>query len=443
MKKPYLCAHTHVYMDETKAFEDKVGRFIRQKALMQRTDKLLVALSGGSDSVALLLVLLRLGYTCEAAHCNFHLRGTESCRDEEFVRRLCQRLGICLHITHFDTRGYAREHHISIEMAARDLRYAWFDRLMETRKAQHVAVAHHEDDSVETFMLNLMRGTGINGLRGIRCRNGHTVRPLLCVGRQDIEQYLNHLGQDWVTDSTNLETDATRNKIRLQLLPLMADINPAVRQNILRTAANLDADAAIYNNGIAEGRRRTLTDDGIDIKALLAEPSPEALLYEVVTPLGFNAAQAADILHTLRDGQSGKVFTSDTHMIVRDRDRLVIRRLEEQRIVQLHLKNVDIDDSFVIPRSCDTACLDADKLKHELHLRPWRQGDWFMPFGMKGRKLVSDFLTDRKMSLADKQHQLVLCCGDDIVWVVGLRPDNRFCISPDSRRAMVISVVHE
>ncbi len=430
-------------MDGTKAFEEKVGRFIRQKALMQKDDKLLVALSGGSDSVALLLVLLRLGYTCEAAHCNFHLRGAESCRDEEFVRRLCQRLGICLHITHFDTRGYAREHRVSIEMAARDLRYTWFARLTETREAQHVAVAHHEDDSVETFMLNLMRGTGINGLRGMRCRNGQTVRPLLCVGRQDIEQYLNRLGQDWVTDSTNLETDATRNKIRLLLLPLMTDINPAVRQNILRTAANLDAAAAIYNNGIAEGRGRALTDDGMDIRALLAEPSPEALLYETVTPLGFNAAQAADMLHALRGNQSGKVFTSDTHTIVRDRDKLVIRRREDRQTVQLHMETVKIDDGFVIPRSCDTACIDADKLKHELHMRPWRQGDWFVPFGMKGRKLVSDFLTDRKMSLADKQRQQVLCCGEDIVWVVGLRPDNRFRIGPDSRRAMVISVVQE
>ena len=427
-------------MEGTKAFEDKVGRFIRQKALMQRTDKLLVALSGGSDSVALLLVLLRLGYTCEAAHCNFHLRGAESCRDEEFVRRLCQRLGICLHIIHFDTNSYAREHHVSIEMAAREQRYAWFDSLMKTRQAQHVAVAHHEDDSVETFLLNLMRGTGINGLCGIRCRNGHTVRPLLCVSRHDIEHYLNSLGQDWVTDSTNLETDAMRNKIRLLLLPLMTDINPAVRQNILRTAANLDAAAAIYNNGIDEGRKRTLTDDGIDISALLAEPSPEALLYEMVAPLGFSATQTTNMLHTLHDGQSGKVFTSETHTIVRDRDKLVIRQHEEQPTMQLHMQTIDIDDSFVIPRSRNTACLDADKLKHELCMRTWQQGDWFVPFGMKGRKLISDFLTDRKMSLADKQRQQVLCCGQDIVWVVGLRPDNRFCISPHSKHAVIISI---
>ena len=427
-------------MEGTKAFEDKVGRFIRQKALMQRTDKLLVALSGGSDSVALLLVLLRLGYTCEAAHCNFHLRGAESCRDEEFVRRLCQRLGICLHIIHFDTNSYAREHHVSIEMAAREQRYAWFDSLMKTRQAQHVAVAHHEDDSVETFLLNLMRGTGINGLCGIRCRNGHTVRPLLCVSRQDIEHYLNSLGQDWVTDSTNLETDAMRNKIRLLLLPLMSDINPAVRQNILRTAANLDAAAAIYNNGIDEGRKRTLTDDGINIGALLKEPSPEALLYEMVAPLGFSATQTTNMLHTLHDGQSGKVFTSETHTIVRDRDKLVIRQREEQPAIKLHMQTIDIDKGFVIPRSRNTACLDADKLKHELCMRTWQQGDWFVPFGMKGRKLISDFLTDRKMSLADKQRQQVLCCGQDIVWVVGLRPDNRFCISPHSKHAVIISI---
>ena len=225
----------------------KVVQYIERHKLFSLDDKILVALSGGADSVALLRLLLSLGYTCEAAHCNFHLRGAESDRDEHFVRQLCLEHRVTLHTVHFNTEQEAKERHISIEMAARELRYAWFEKTREACSAAVIAVAHHQDDSVETLLLNLIRGTGINGLRGIRPRNGHIVRPLLCLDRKEITGYLESIGQSYVTDSTNLQDEYTRNKIRLNLLPMMQEINPSVKESILKTAEHLDDAASIYN----------------------------------------------------------------------------------------------------------------------------------------------------------------------------------------------------
>ena len=215
--------------------QNRVAQYIEKEKLFCLNDKVLVTLSGGADSVALLRLLLSMGYTCEAAHCNFHLRDKESDRDEAFVRRLCHESGVLLHIEHFDTIQYAAKKHISIEMAARELRYEWFETLRKQREASVIATAHHKDDSVETVLLNLIRGTGINGLLGIRPRNGNIVRPLLCLSREEIIAYLQYIDQDYVTDSTNLLDEYTRNKIRLNLLPLMKEINPSVKESIIRT----------------------------------------------------------------------------------------------------------------------------------------------------------------------------------------------------------------
>ena len=207
--------------------ESKIEKYISEKGLFGKTDKLVVALSGGADSVALLRILLSLGYDCVAAHCNFHLRAAESDRDEDFVRKLCAGLSVHLEVVHFQTSDYARENSLSIEMAARELRYGWFDEIRKRYGASCIAVAHHRDDSVETFLLNLSRGTGINGLKGIMPKNGFIVRPLLEAGRDDILEYLKRIEQDYVTDSTNLEDIYTRNKIRLDIIPLFKQINPS------------------------------------------------------------------------------------------------------------------------------------------------------------------------------------------------------------------------
>ena len=223
----------------------KVKQYIDRHELFSSSDKILVALSGGADSVALLRLLQAMGYTCDAAHCNFHLRDKESERDENFVRQLCKELQVQLHITHFETVKEAKSRHLSIEMAARELRYKWFEEIRKTCGATVIAVAHHQDDSVETLLLNLIRGTGINGLRGIRPKNGKIVRPLLCLNRKEILDYLSDIGQEYVTDSTNLQDEYTRNKIRLNLLPLMQEINPSVKESILKTAEHLNDAASV------------------------------------------------------------------------------------------------------------------------------------------------------------------------------------------------------
>ncbi len=438
--------------------ERKVAQFIASKELIGPEDNVLVALSGGADSVALLRVLLALGYRCEAAHCNFTLRGAESDRDEAFVRRLCDTLHVPLHVARFDTCKEAETRHVSIEMAARELRYSWFERLRQEIDAAVIAVAHHRDDSVETLLLNLIRGTGIGGLCGIRARNGAVVRPLLCTERKEILAYLDALDQPYVTDSTNLQATYTRNKIRLRLLPLMEEINPSVRDALIKTAARLADVALVYNHGIAESRERVQCAEGIDLAALQQEPAPAALLFELLHPLGFHAAQIESI-HRSLSGQPGKVFLSDGWQVVKDRDRLLVTPRAgdagEETVAKpngetpaadnnrplLHVETFACTPGFVIPRTKETACLDADKLHEPLVLRPWRHGDSFIPFGMRGRKLVSDYLTDRKFSLLAKKRQWVLCSGDAICWLVGERSDDRFKVTDSTKRVTVVTLL--
>lgn len=419
-----------------------VARYITKEQLCTPEDKILVALSGGADSVALLRILLSLGYTCEAAHCNFHLRGEESDRDEKFVRQLCAGLGVPLHTISFDTIRYASEHHISIEMAARELRYEWFAGLKKECPATAIAVAHHKDDSVETMLLNLIRGTGINGLLGIRPRNGDIIRPLLCVGRQEITDYLNRIGQEYMTDSTNSQDEYTRNKIRLHLLPLMREINPSVTESLITTANYLNEAAQLYNKGIARGRDRVLTDEGIDIDGLLREPAPCALLFEILHPLGFNSAQIKDIFAGLHS-QSGKQFVSNSGWrVIKDRKLLLIKESTAVETAEppfsLIKEEQEYTPAFIIPREKEIACFDADKLSGVLSVRKWQHGDVFIPFGMQGKKKVSDYLTDRKFSLLRKEQQWVLCCNDRIAWLIGERTDNRFRIDSTTRRVVIL-----
>jgi len=417
----------------------KVAQFIKTEQLFQKDDKLLVALSGGADSVALLRVLLQLGYEVEAAHCNFHLRGEESERDELFVTKLCKQLDTPLHIVHFDTHAEAERLRISIEMAARQLRYLWFEQLREQCHAKCICVAHHQDDSVETVLLNLIRGTGIYGLCGIKVVNDTIVRPLLCVNREEIADYLKHLGQDYVIDSTNLEDEYTRNKIRLDLLPLMRQINPSVDESIISTAAHLKDAAQIYHEAMENGKLRVMKDQGIDIEALKRETAPGSLLYEILSPLGFNSHQVSDIMQSL-DAQSGKIFISGTHQVIKDRALLIISAKVQDKEPNLAYETFERTTDFKINKDKSIACLDAEKIKEPLSLRKYQAGDWFIPYGMKGKKNISDYLTDKKFSLLQKQEQWVLCSGKDIVWLVGERIDNRYCIVEKTKRIMRITM---
>ena len=424
---------------------NKIADFIARHQLLTPDKLQLVAVSGGADSVALLLVLQRLGYPVEAVHCNFHLRGDDSNRDEQFVRQLCDDKEIKLHLIHFDTTTYAETHQVSLEMAARTLRYRYFEQLRQDIGAENVCVAHHRDDAVETLLMNLLRGTGIHGLTGIRPRNGHIVRPLLGVSRQEIEEFLDSIGQPYVTDSTNLVDDVVRNKLRINVLPLLKTINPKASENIYKTACRLAEAERVFNAAMESAKMRvcpretldTQHGGSIDIVALQQEPSPEYLLFELLSPLGFSPDRIEQIAAHL-DSPTGREYQSETHELVFDRGQLLVQprqplpltlRIPEPGTYQYGSQKVRVEQTsdVVISRVPGMATLDAAFVRFPLTVRPVRVGDRFQPFGMTGSRLVSDFLTDRKASLFDKRRQLVVTdANDTILWLVDQRIDHRF-----------------
>ena len=464
-------------------------RFASVHELFVYGGKYIVALSGGADSVSLLFVLKHLehelGISVEAAHCNFHLRGAESVRDEEFCKQLCERLSVPLHLIHFDTQAYADLHRVSIEMAARDLRYGYFENLRRDIEAQDICVAHHRDDSVETVLLNLVRGTGLRGLRGIQPRNGNIVRPLLSLGREDIVQYLDALGESYVTDSTNLHNDVKRNKIRLDVMPLLRELNPSVSQSIFETSLRITEALKIFDDAIQHAIADVTTPPRgctlggalvssaptkqlgttpsqpltISVNRLKQQPSPEYTLHEILSPRGFTSAQIEQIYTSLDTSPAGKIVTSHTHELAFDRGFLLVQpktnaadaarsmRIPETGTyvfsdsLKIKVAAEDCGDDYLPSRAADCVCLDASDIKFPLTLRHIEQGDRFVPFGMNGMKLVSDYLTDRKKNVFEKRAQLVVTDAQQrIVWLVGERTDNRFRITPHTQQALRLTI---
>jgi len=486
------------------SFVDRVRRFASVHELFVYGGKYIVALSGGADSVSLLFVLKHLehelGIGVEAAHCNFHLRGAESVRDEEFCKQLCERLSVPLHLIHFDTQAYADLHRVSIEMAARDLRYGYFENLRRDIEAQDICVAHHRDDSVETVLLNLVRGTGLRGLRGIQPRNGNIIRPLLSLSREDIVQYLDALGESYVTDSTNLHNDVKRNKIRLDVMPLLRELNPSVSQSIFESSLRVGEALKVFDEAMKQSiadvttpprgctcpkctnqpvrkctnqpllvqqsllhqQRCTLQANHpltISIDRLKQQPSPEYTLHEILSPRGFTSAQIDQIYGSLDSCSAGKIIASDSHELAFDRGSLLVQprtnvadaarsmRIPETGTyvfsdsLKIKVAAEDCGDDYVPSRAADCVCLDASDIKFPLTLRHIEQGDRFVPFGMNGMKLVSDYLTDRKKNVFEKRAQLVVTDAQQrIVWLVGERTDNRFRITPHTQQALRLTI---
>ena len=434
--------------------KDRVETFIKKEALLTKEGLHLVALSGGADSVALLRVLMDLGYHVEAVHCNFHLRGEESDRDEKFVSSLCLKYHVPLHLIHFDTVEYASIHQVSIEMAARELRYRYFHQLRDDIGAETVCVAHHRDDAVETLIMNLLRGAGIHGLTGIRPRNGHIVRPLLGISRQEIEEYLHSIGQDYVTDSTNLQADVLRNKIRLQLLPFLEKLYPGASDNIARSAYYLSEAEKVYNSNFSTHEVQGESPQGatLSLSAVKDFPSPLCLLHEHLTPFGFNRTQIGQILTHLND-EPGRIFSSATHTLAIDRESIVVEPIQQPmkplvipepgyyRLTGNLRIEVKINGDISISKLGNCATLDKEKVTFPLTIRPIQSGDSFCPFGMEGHKLVSDVLTDCKRSILEKRRQLVVTdAHGDIIWLVGLRIDHRFRITPQTTKVLCLTL---
>lgn len=426
-------------------------------SLLRMDEKYLIALSGGADSVFLFVMMKMMGYTIEAVHCNFHLRGKESDGDEAFCKSLCERMETPLHIVHFDTTTYAELHKVSIEMAARTLRYTYFEQLRKDIGATAICVAHHKDDSVETVLMNLIRGTGLRGLTGIQPRNGYILRPLLNISRSEIEEYLHSIGQEYVTDSTNLEAVATRNKIRLEVIPLLKSINPSVCQDIAKMSGRLHETSKIVNHVVEQATQRVFDGTTIDITKLLSEVSPEMILFHILSPYGFQPSQIEDINASLTNPKTGSIWSSGSHEVLLDRNRLIIGIVEEScrkeyripedglyslgKDLRITVRTIAVDDTFIIPKSSTTIAVDATLVSFPLTVRVAANGDRFVPFGMKGSKLVSDYLTDRKKTIFEKRSQYVITDSKGrIVWLIGERPDNRFRITSSTTKAIEFSI---
>ena len=435
--------------------KEQIQQYIIQHQLLSGEKPVVVGISGGADSVALLHILVSLGYKCIAAHCNFNLRGDESFRDEQFTIDFTKRLQVPLCKISFETNKYAQENRLSVEMAARELRYRWFEELLNTYDADAVAVAHHRDDSVETLLINLTRGSGLTGLTGIKPKNGNVVRPLLCVSREDIYAYIENNGLEYVTDSSNSSDIYTRNFIRLKVIPLLEEINPSVKASLARTANHLYDASLIYNHSIEEARKVIIQNNRLSISALLSFPAPATILYEMLKSYGFSRTVCESIF-TVLDKDSGKIFYSSTHRLLKDRSDLLIDVLsgEDNRAYLINLEDDNVDlpvelkpeivvikEDYQIEKDRKFAYFDFDKLSFPLVLRHWQEGDWFVPFGMKGKKKVSDYFSDKKFSLFDKEKTWLLCSGQDVIWIVGERTDNRYRIEKTTKRVLKLKFI--
>ena len=452
-----------------------MARYISELGLMKKEGKYIVALSGGADSVALLSILAALGKNVSAAHCNFHLRGEESDRDEQFCVDLCQRWGIHLHRIHFDTLTYAQQHKVSIEMAARELRYRYFAQLAHDTGAKGICVAHHRDDNVETLLLNLLRGSGVDGLAAIAPKNGNIIRPLLCISRQDILDYLREKGQDYVTDSTNLEDDALRNKIRHHVIPLLKQLNPAAIDNMAQTAKYMRQAKGMLDDMMqTEGFADISVDDSlcnvtrINRKKVQSAASPEYVLHHELGKYGFHGDMIDQMCQAMTNRQwvgyedqgVGKVWKNSDYMVAIDRDYLLVTPLHAMEALQrepdfrlpeegnytkadvkIRVKTYPRTADFAPSKEAHRITLDASKISFPLTYRLAQEGDRFCPFGMKGSKLVSDYLTDRKRDYLQKASQHVMTDSkDEIIWLVGERSSEKCKIDKSTQKILEISI---
>lgn len=412
--------------------------------------KIILALSGGIDSMVLADLLLKAHADFVVAHCNFHLRGEESDDDERFVRAFAYGHGLPIHVKHFDTTAYALEKGISIEMAARDLRYAWFEELRQALDYDIIMVAHHADDQIETFFINLLRGAGIRGLKGMQETNGHIVRPLLEVFREEVHQYAleNHLR--WKEDHTNAETLYLRNQIRHQLLPVIDGISKEGRRAILKSIQHLSSENDLYRELLKEKLNQIidvtpLQNRGSHLGLSSGLPTGLAnttqLLFEWLRDYGFNIDQVRSIQTAMNEGQPGTSFLSATHRLTIEREALELTPICQQNdaLLELSYQQIEKDESFTIDPSPQVAQLDYDKLTLPLHIRKWQAGDRFHPIGMKGSRLVSDFLKDLKLTTRQKENVQVLLNADNVIlWVVGYRIDDHYKVTENTKTILVV-----
>ncbi|MBA3899198.1 MAG: tRNA lysidine(34) synthetase TilS [Bacteroidetes bacterium] len=436
-----------------KTFKERFTRFIQEYKLFQPEDKVLIGLSGGIDSVTLAHLFLLSGFKFGIAHCNFSLRGTESDADEAFVKAFAEKHQVPFFTNRFNTLDYATENKMSIQMAAREMRFEWFENLRLQEGYKYIALAHHNDDEVETFFINMIRGTGITGLSGIKPKRNSLLHPLLFASRMEIEEFVNENQIQFREDKSNLTKKYLRNKLRLDLLPEFEKLNPSFKQTIKAEIKRLKDVNSIFQEAVNDKRRELFYHSSdykfcsIYITELKKLKPIELWVFELLSTFNFNIETIREIIDAL-DGEPGKKFFSDTHRLIKDREMLIISELLNEKPfegieittdtsdivtpIPISFSSFAISDKFKVPASPYIACLDANKMSGPIRIRRWENGDRFMPLGMTGFKKVSDFLIDLKIPLSEKEKIFVMTSGNEIAWVIGYRIDNRFKLTPET-----------
>lgn len=438
---------------------DLLQRFkkhIQKEELFHEKDKLLLAVSGGVDSVVLCELCKQAGYDFAIAHCNFQLRDADSDRDEKFVSELADKYKVDFHVVKFDTKSFAKERKLSTQEAARELRYGWFEEIRKKNSYQYILTAHHADDNIETVLMNFFRGTGIKGVRGMEPKHGFIVRPLLFAHRSELEEFLQANNLNFVADYTNQQDDYTRNYFRNQVIPFIEKSFPEVKENILSNIIRFREVELLYQQAIDLHKKKLIEVKGNEIhipvlKLKKAEPL-HSIVYEMIKEYGFSSSQTDEVI-TLLDSESGKYVQSSSHRIIKNRKWLIIAPVQTEQAetilieagdmnVQCSMFNIQFSiietTNQKLPTTNSLACLDADEIKFPLLLRKWKQGDYFYPLGMRKKKKLSRFFIDQKLSKTDKEKVWVIEMDKKIIWVVGYRIDDRFKITDKTKNVLKI-----
>lgn len=438
------------------SMHNQLINYINKHQLTPTGDKVLLAVSGGIDSVLMCYLFAQAEIPFAIAHCNFNLRGEESDGDQKFVEDLAKQLNAPLFIKDCDTKGYAKAHKISIQMAARDLRFAWFEELCKKENFAVYATAHHIDDAIETYFINQLRGTGIAGLHGLLPKNGKLIHPLLFANRQEIIAYCKQNKIGYREDSSNASTKYLRNSLRHNVLPILEELQPAYRNILMQNMDRFSVVENIYLQKVEEEKQKLCKSKGesfiISIPLLLALSDSSTYLYEFIKEFGFSFSQAQAIVDSIEHGYVGAIFLSEKYTLLCDRETLIIsentNQTENQYFIDLRNKELNfpiflqwdtIEDSY-FEADENKAFLDFDKLQFPLKIRKWEQGDYFHPLGMQGKKLISDFFIDIKLNRFEKENVWLLLSGNDIVWVIGKRVDNRFRIVKGTKQTFKLEL---
>ena len=437
-----------------------VGRFtnyVTQNQLFEHTSVVLAAVSGGMDSVLMARLLAAAGYKFSIAHCNFQLRGDEATADQAFCHRLAQELNVNFHTINFDTAAYAAQHKISIQMAARLLRYQWFDQLRTGHNYSAIALAHHQNDTIETILLNLTRGTGIAGLHGILPKNGRLVRPMLFLKRQEIEELIIQEHIAYVEDSSNASAKYARNKIRLEVIPRLKELNPALEETFEHNLQRFrELEILLQQEVLRQQQHITEYDDErhISIEAVKNMHPQRLLLYTMLKPYGFNEEHAESIINSL-DKHAGRVFETASYTLLLDRGKLILKRKAGEALPHFSIKEgcteliyghyrltlLHDDSPLIVKNNPLSISVDSQLLVYPLVMRPWQPGDYFYPLGMSGKQKLSDFFIHQKIPLHQKNEIPVLANGNnEVIWIGGYRLDERYKVSDNTKKVTIFEL---